>query len=296
MITSYFYRCFLYCFLHHIPRPQYDLSKLIPHPVQDALVQAMNNPLCGIYIFWGIQGSGKTAYSSWMAEQLSKKGRHIWHLDSHSLIGRHSAIVMRKICENLPGRERMFQLNPTSPPPTTIVIDNFDQAWPSGNDKHSVVKKLRDIITMLADQSVMGKRFNLMLVISSPELARAVLQWDQLRIQLIETIGIWKREQLEVLLSMTSYTSSTDDREDRLMHCTTAGTPGFVVWGASRKSLKQIEHTAKARKRLSDGIRVLSIFSPVSSDRGGASRSSLLAKHIRIKQNSRYFQCGSCAR
>ena len=262
MVTSYFYRCFLYCFLHHIPRPQYDLSKLIPHPVQDALVQAMNNPLCGIYIFWGIQGSGKTAYSSWMAEQLSQKGRHIWHLDSHSLIGRHSAMVMRKICENLPGRERMFQLNPTAPPPTTIIIDNFDQAWASGNDKHSraVVKQLRDIITMLADQSVMGKRFNLMLVISSPEFARSVLQWDQLRIQLIDTIGIWKREHVEVLFSMTSYIN-TDDREDRLMHCTTAGTPGFVVWSANRKSLKQIEHTAKEmEKKWTHGLRILQDF------------------------------------
>jgi hypothetical protein len=259
MIISYFYRCFLYCFLHHIPRPQYDLSKLISHPVQDALVQAMNNPLCGIYIFWGIQGSGKTAYSSWMAEQLGQTGRHIWHLDSHSLVGRHSAMVMRKICENLPGR---FQLNPRSPPPTTIVIDNFDQVWASGSDKHSraVVKQLRDIVIMLADQSVMGKRFNLMLVISSPELARSVLQWDQLRIQLIDTIGIWKREHVEVLFGMTSY-ANMGDREDRLMHCTTAGTPGFVVWSANRKSLKQIEHTAKEmEKRWTHGLRVLQDF------------------------------------
>ena len=182
MIISYFYRCFLYCFLHHIPRPQYDLSKLISHPVQDALVQAMNNPLCGIYIFWGIQCSGKTAYSSWMAEQLGQTGRHIWHLDSHSLVGRHSAMVMRKICENLPGQ---FQFNPRSPPPTTIVIDNFDQVWASGGDKHS----------------------------------------------------------------------------DRLIHCTTAGTPGFVVWSANRKSLKQIEQTAKEmEKRWTHGLRVLQDF------------------------------------
>lgn len=261
-MLMYFYRCFLYCFLHHIPSPQYDLSKLIPHPVQDTLVQAMNNPLCGIYIFWGIQGSGKTAYSSWMADRLSKNGRHIWHLDSHSLIGRHSAMIMRKICENLPGRERQFQLNPTSPPPTTIIIDNFDKAWANGNDRHSraVVKQLRGIITMLADRSVMGKRFNLMLVISSPECARAVLQWGQMRIQLIETVGIWKREHVEALFNMTPCPWH-GEREHRLVHCTTAGTPGFVVWSASRRSLRQIEHTAKEmKKEWNDGLRILDDF------------------------------------
>lgn len=264
LIIMYFYRCFLYCFLHHITPPQYDLSKLIPHSVQDALVQTMNNPLCWIYIFWGIRGSGKTAYSSWMAEQLRKKGRHIWHLDSHSLIGRHSAMVMRKICENLPGRERMFQLNPTNPPPTTIIIDNFDKAWANGKDRHSraLVKQLRDIVTMLADQSVMGKRFNLMLVISSPECARTVLQWDQMRIQIIETVGIWERQHVEALFYVTTHPhGDSEDREHRLVHCTTAGTPGFVVWSANRKSLKQIEHMAKEmEKEWTHGLHVLDDF------------------------------------
>ena len=158
----------------------------------------------------------------------------------------------------------MFQLNPTNPPPTTIIIDNFDKAWANGNDRHSraLVKQLRDIVTMLADQSVMGKRFNLMLVISSPECARTVLQWDQMRIQIIETVGIWERQHVEALFYVTTHPhGDSEDREHRLVHCTTAGTPGFVVWSANRKSLKQIEHMAKEmEKEWTHGLHVLDDF------------------------------------
>ena len=168
------FRCFLSCFLYYVPTPTYDLSKLVRHYVQEIWLEAMNDPDCGIYVHWGIKGSGKTAYATYLARELKKNGRLVFFLDSNSL----SAPAIRKFCDFLPLRKRSLE-----PPPTTLIIDDFDNG-----DWHQHC----NIIQTFAKQSRALKRFNLLLLVSSAECAQTVINWDWTRIRWTSERGMWE--------------------------------------------------------------------------------------------------------
>ena len=250
-------RCFWSCFLHYAPTPEYDLSKLIQHPVQNTLLEAMNDPDCGIYVHWGIRGSGKTAYATALANELRKKGgRLVFVLDSHSLSHPRSAAAISKFCDVLPLRARSFELNPLEPPPTTIIIDDFDscEEW----EQH------RSMVQTLAKQSRTLKRFNLLLLVSSAECARAVIEWDWTRIRWTSETSMWRKEHVVELIGSTyPALMSADDYAERLRLCTQAGTPGFVVWSARMKRIGQTTLAAargraeKSEKEWAEGLGML---------------------------------------
>ena len=234
LIHTFLHRCILGCFLRQTPIPTIDMSKIVKHEVQDLLSESMDDPGCGVFVHWGIKGSGKTAYAACLARRLKgEKGRSVLFLDHNSLSSGISAMVIRKFCEMLPERERSFNLNPTEPPPTSIIVDDFDnnngydEGW--NTDNH-----LRNMIKTIAKTSCTGKRFNVLLLVTSSSRAREILGWDWAHIQLVGTpgCGAWKENHVSELFNMYPRLVSSDDRQERLAICTRAGTPEFVIWSS----------------------------------------------------------------
>jgi hypothetical protein len=218
---NWLYRCFLYCFLRTAPLPAFDLSKTVKHDVQDLLSESLGDPGCGVFVHWGIKGSGKTAYAACLAQKLKDSGRSVIFLDCSSLAG---GMAIRKFCDVLPERKTSFSLDPTKPPPTTIIVDDFDEC--SDTNHH-----LRSIIRTIAKASITRKRFNVLLLVTSASRAKEILDWDWAHIRLVGTpgCGVWTTEHVSELLSM--HPRWNGDPET-LALCCRAGTPGFVVWSA----------------------------------------------------------------
>jgi len=247
-------RCFMGCFLYYVPTPTYDISKLVKHPIQAVLMNAMNDPDCGVYVHWGVKGSGKTAYATDLANKLKSNGRLVFFLDpsslSHPIM---STMAIKKFCDLLPPRQRKFELNPLEPPPTTIIIDDFDISgeW----EKH------RDVIQTLAKQSRNLKRFNLLLLVTSPHCAKTLCNdWDWTSIRWTSELGVWEEEHVAELLAMFPQHLAKEDYTDRLQLCVRAGTPGFVVWSAKEKNMKSNAvkiRAEKTAKEWADGYAIL---------------------------------------
>ena len=242
-----FQRCFWGCFLYYVPSPTYDLSKLVKHDVQLVLSDAMDDPDCGVYVHWGIKGSGKTAYATYLAHQLKERGRHVLLLDSDSVLQPISATAIRKFCDVLPARKRLFSLNPLEPPPTTIIIDDFDKDWDDNDTRRC------NMIKTFAKRSRMSKRFNILLLLSSAQCAKTVIEWDWTRIKLTSDCGKWDEAHVAELLSMYPHVIAADDYEERLRLCILAGTPGFVVWSEKESTTRMKTRAEKTAKEWRDG-------------------------------------------
>ena len=57
--------------------PVFPLETLVSHPVQNQLLAAINAPLCGVQVHWGVVGAGKTAYARFAAMHAQQAGRLI---------------------------------------------------------------------------------------------------------------------------------------------------------------------------------------------------------------------------
>ena len=131
-------------------------------------------------------------------------------------------MAIRKFCDVLPERRRPFSLDPTKPPPTTIIVDDFDEC---SDNNH-----LRNMIRTIAKASITRKRFNVLLLVTSASRAKEILDWDWARIRLVGTpgCGVWTAEHVSELMH-----PRWNGDQERLELCCRAGTPGFVVWSAS---------------------------------------------------------------
>ena len=232
---KFFCRCILGCFMQHAPPPSIEVSKVVEHEVQNHLSNAMDDPECGVFVHWGIEGSGKSIAAALLARKLkSEKGRSVLFLDHHSLTSPSIASVVQMFCMMLPSREKSFQSDPTKPPPMSIIVDDLDKAenWNDG--------EFRKTIVSLAKISSSGKRFNVLLLVSSSSRARELLNWDWRHIQLVggPGCGIWRREHVSKLLG-------TDVDAEIVDLCSRACTPGFVVWSAKMPTIGRMRSNAE---------------------------------------------------
>ena len=224
-------RFVLGCFMRHAPLPPIEVSKVVEHEVQKQLSDAMNDPGCGVFVHWGIEGSGKSIAAACLARKIrTEKGRSVLFLDSHSLISSSTAITM--FCKMLPARDKPY--NSTEPPPMSIIVDDLDRAagWNEA--------ELRETITTLARISASSKRFNMLLLITSASRAREILNWNWRHIQLIGTpgCGMWQREHISQLLG-------TGVSDEVVNLCVRAGTPDFTVWSAKMPAIGRMRSNAE---------------------------------------------------
>ena len=242
-------RCVVGCFLRQASFPSYDLSKLVKHEVQDLLSEALDDPGCGVFVHWGVEGSGKTAYASRLARELKEKGRSVLFLNYRSLSDKISAAAVQKFCEMLPDRERAFQMDPTKPPPTTIIVDDFDGTPAEDGHGTPAEDRLGDMIKSMAKASSTGRRFNVLLLVSSARRAQEILDWSWTHISLVGApgCGIWRDSHIAQLFNMHPRLAADEDKEELLALCSRAGTPEFIV-ACSRAASRAPQGMAKLRK------------------------------------------------
>ena len=214
-----FFRCIIGLFIRHATLPAIEVEKLVDHDVDGTLLNAMNDPACGTFVHWGIEGSGKSISAARVARKLKDESkRSILFINGDSLSGGVSSSLIQAFCKVLPTREKSVQADISRPPPTTIIIDDFDRGSFWGEE-------LKKSIVSLSRISASGRRFNVLLLVNSSSRASEILNWDWRNIQLVGApgCGIWTREHISRFLG-PGYDPTVFDQ------CLRAGTPSFAKW------------------------------------------------------------------
>lgn len=224
---------------------------LISHPSQLILQRAIDHPQCGAFVLWAVQGSGKTAYLRQAASNLIRSDRNALFLDAaefkhqhhvHPLLWLHSALGNLK--PDLPYAS--FLPLPThgiySPPPTCIIIDQFDHMI---NHEHA-----ESFIVGLAEKSRLTKRFSVIVSVTNPENARTVLRWNGgEKIKLVggPQVSCWGAEHVRALIQQLPL---LDHQRDKLLELgTIAKTPAYVLDAAfSGVPINDAFHETRARE------------------------------------------------
>jgi hypothetical protein len=160
---------------------------MLPPPALEELEKALNYPDCGVFVFWGLYQSGKTETLQALQAKLQEKGRRVeaynaaefvdgmkidsWFLQQLTCIpgcSRATIHLNSVLPEPIPGVSPCFSL-----PQTTFIIDHFDTVF-----LHESLANLQAFVVHYAQQSNGGKRFNLLLCVSSASNAELILAWN----------------------------------------------------------------------------------------------------------------------
>jgi hypothetical protein len=260
-IFVYIVKQTLMCCLSVPATPIYDLAKLVAHNIQNDLMEAASSPSGGIYVYWGIKSSGKTAYATALVQRLNQTpGRRALYLNYESISTRFFRSVVLYICRFCLSRQgNDFHTNPLSPTPTTIIIDDFDHYYDNNADANVQRNSglcLQKFIRELAKESCMKKAFSVILFVSSAQRAADILQWDWEHIRLVSAPGSarWQRNHVESLFHMYAYLlqKNESDRGATMAMCVQAATPGFIAYLARPGYL----HDSNAQARATDNQRL----------------------------------------
>ena len=216
----------------------------ITPPSLDHLERAMDYPDCGVFVFWGPFMSGKTEGLSALDERLRSKGRRVeaynaasfepgmriysWFLEQLTCIPgcSSSSIHLNTVLpEALPGNRTGF-----SCPATTFIIDHFDRVMDAED-----LKSVEGFVVNYAQQSVSGKRFNILLAVSSVSNAELILSWNgctKIMLAMRPECARWNvsyfKDLISALLSHTRTEWSSDKIELLLQFCVKGGSPKFL--------------------------------------------------------------------
>jgi hypothetical protein len=204
----------------------------------------MEFPDCGVFVFWGPYQSGKTEALYALQKRLQNKGRRVeaynaasfgpgmhiysWFLEQLTCIpgctaeSIHLNTVLPKA---LPGNKMGFSF-----PATTFIIDHFDRVF-----DYELLGHVEGFVVNYAQQSNGGKRFNILLSVSSVANAETILSWNGRRKILLAMrpeSARWSapyfKNLLDVLLS-SKHTEWTPEKMELLMYrCVKAGSPNIV--------------------------------------------------------------------
>ena len=223
------------------------------HPVEQSLFDALNTSSSGVFVHWGVYGSGKSTAvrnAAWRLQQ--EVGRQVISLQSFDF--RYNEPSRQKDLRRLIGvpedmHEPLSELL-TKPAGTTLVIDHAELLM---RDKDNRGDEMLEMVLELIKESEATKKFNVLLVVTTWERAKELVD---VGCKLVpgDAPGRWTREQLEALFATASepVREKVGEKKDELLRLATlSGTPGFLTFEAHNEkydSRHAIMHDLEWRK------------------------------------------------
>ena len=192
-------------------------------------------------MFWGLYQSGKTETLQALQDRLEQSGRQVhsfnaanfrkgedldaWFLEQLICI---PGCLCQSISLNqiLPGPVKGE--GPFTRPATTIIIDHFDAVMKRGN-----IGNIEKFVADYAQQSHGGKRFNVLLCVSSVEYAKTILNWNGRRKILLAAqpdCQRWTAPSVTALINALVPPEWDSCQKEQLIRCgVKAGSPSFVT-------------------------------------------------------------------
>ena len=242
---------------------------LVSHPSQLVLQRAIDHPQCGVFVLWGVHGSGKSSYVRQAAADLLQKNRHTILLNAASYKYQrhpHPLLWLNDALNLDPDLDYSPFLPPAvpgiySPPPTCIFIDQFDHMFNHPDAQSFIVG--------LAEESRLTKRFSVIVSVTNPENAQTILKWnggEKIKLVGDPGIGCWNNEHVRALVQQLPL---RDDQRGTLIELgSIAKTPGFVLETAfAGVPINDVFHRDKAQElhaRWQIGISMLKRLPSVS--------------------------------
>lgn len=190
------------------------------HPLEDAVFEALQGAASGLFVHWGVYGSGKTIAVRSACLRLQAAGRTVVLLSGFDFSHLHS-MRERLLCGiGVPDCED--PLSSFFLKPATIVIDNFDSHMKPSMGALACLREL-------AGDSEASRNFNVLLVVTSWEHA---VQLRDVGCALVRSPSRWTERELAALFAslprdlQIKWTDS--ERDDLLRLSALSGTPGFM--------------------------------------------------------------------
>ena len=210
---------------------------------------AINNPYGGVTLLWAPTGAGKTACSVAAAQEILKEDpdRVIVHLDASTYwtsIDPSNHLMQRRIApgwfhkaagipidgqliDHLVARKADHSISQSVPPPTTIIIDQFDDLMEDSN------AGAKYMIIAMAEQSTRTKQFNVLICVTSWKKAKKILTWADGNIMLIAgdpNMAKWSEHDARRLIGAHPHFRDwpADSIEELARMGAAAGVPGLI--------------------------------------------------------------------
>jgi hypothetical protein len=222
------------------------------HPVENTLFNTLSSSSSGVFVHWGVYESGKTTAVRDAAWRLQDRGGRlvicVSGYDFSGWRGLTRGEWFRKAI-GIPDDSHEPLSDFFTKQATTIIIDNADSLM---NDDARASDTV-DFVKALATESAMTGRFNVLLVLTSWERAKELLDTG-CKLVPDDLPARWTGDQLDALFTTlpADMISSVGDRKDELLRLSTlSGTPGFMTfeaWNANFESRHAVVHDLEWRK------------------------------------------------
>ena len=200
--------------------PPSSTPRYVRHRLEDAVVSGLGNSN-GVFVHWGVYGSGKSVAVRHAAQRLQdehghtvlfRRGYDIWNL-------------LDPVCDlyvglDLPPRSLLEQLSA----PTTLIIDHFDTfVWPALLRREALMVAFRELIACARA----NPRFNVLLVFQSWEVAKEVKELTDAKLVVHPGCGRWTPDELTALKDAIGRESAGCDDAFRL--AVASGSPSVLI-------------------------------------------------------------------
>jgi len=172
---------------------------LVSHPSHTYLLDALQSP--GVYVHWGVYGSGKTVSAYETSRALQAKGRTVVFTNGYNFYMQHGNL--KKWLRNSIGIPSSFDAYPISSffstQRATIIIDDVAPLM--------TIDGIYELLQELATDSVQSGRFNVLLCVTSFEWAVDILKLEGCFPKLVGFPGCarWNESQLKEFASDNPY-------------------------------------------------------------------------------------------
>jgi RecA/RadA recombinase len=188
------------------------------HPLENTLFDTLRSAPSGVFVHWGAYGSGKTTAAKHAALRLQAEGRTVILLHGFNFSSKQT--TRARMLHGVGTPENAQQLSPYFSKRTTIIVDHFDHMMQKSDN---MLQTVRDLI----DESNSTKRFNVLLVVRSWELA---CDLREVGCTMAGTPSRWTRDELlELYATLSARELWTDaQKEAQIQISTLSGTPDFI--------------------------------------------------------------------
>lgn len=204
----------------------FSMHPWVQRPLEAELISTLSTAESGVFLHWGVCGSGKTTTAKKVGLELQNVHGRTVVLASGLDLGPKFPSLQEKLKHRMgvPVDDRMstFFLYPT-----TIIITHFDY----------ILKRYENAVedlAALANESKESCRFNVLVVMESWERATKLNS-----VQILGSPSRWTRTELEELFFSLPETIQVEwpDHEELLRRAAIAGTPGFLMECIDNKCL-----------------------------------------------------------
>lgn len=227
------------------------------HPLEQGLFDTLNSSKSGVFVHWGVYESGKSTAVREAAWRLQEEGgkqvisfggfESSWFKPPAGRLRR--AIGVPVEMNDKPLSDFFMQ-------DTTIIIDHFDSFM---RDKDDRGDETLEMVRGLMQESKITQKFNVLLVCTSWERAKELVDAGCILVPSGDGPARWTREQLETL-----YDTLSDKEKDHigekkgelLRLATLSGTPGYLTFEAHKEKYNS-RHAAMHDLEWHKGIKAL---------------------------------------